>query len=172
MSRGNVTALRSAAQFALIDLRKELGMSQQDMAVALATSVRSLARWETASFPHSRLIKRLEKFATRRGLKMHAAQFRRLLRQEQFLKANRKFFMSAEGLDVQLAIAIVCQSREDPEVADHWSVALEGLSGAISRALDFPKTDDTGIWDQDDLFDLWERLRGYAKQAQKDAKGL
>jgi hypothetical protein len=171
MSRDQGTALRTAAQYAVIDLRKQLSMSQQDLAVALKTTTRSVARWETAAFPHGRIVKRLEQFAAKRGLTDHAAQFRRLYKQEQFLKANQKFFWTVEGLDLQVAIAQVRQYCQDPEVADHWSTTIESLSAAVSRLLDLPKG-DTEVWQVDELFDLWERLREYAKQPQRKATGL
>jgi transcriptional regulator with XRE-family HTH domain len=169
MSRAQGTALRTAAQYALIDLRAQLGMSQQDLSAALGTTVRSVARWETASFPHGRIIQRLEEFATKRGLTEHAAQFRRLLRQEQFLHANRKFFLTVEGLDLQVAIAKVRQSRQDPKVAHHWANALTSLSAAVSRVFDLPKNDRTEVWEVEELFDLMERLYGYAERARQEA---
>jgi transcriptional regulator with XRE-family HTH domain len=171
MSRGQGTALRTAAQSALIDLRAQLHMSQQDLSAALGTTVRSVARWETASFPHGRIVKRLEQFATKRGLTEHAAQFRRLLRQEQFLNANRKFFLTVEGLDLQVAIAKVRQSRKDPKVAHHWANVLKNLGAAVSRVYDLPKSDGTEVWEVEELFDLMERLQEYAKQARKVAAG-
>src|SRR5215813_5243802 len=168
MSRGQGTALRTAAQIALIDLRAQLGMSQQDLSAALATTVRSVARWETASFPRGRIVKRLEQFAAKRGLTEHAAQFRLLLRQEQFLNANRKFFLTVEGLDLQVAIAKVRQSRKDPKVAHHWANVLKSLSAAASRVFDLSEGE---VWEVEELFDLTERLQEYAKQARKEATG-
>jgi hypothetical protein len=171
MSTPKGTTRRTAAQNALIDMRKELTLSQQDLAVALRTTVRSVARWETAAFPHGRIVKRLQQFAAKRGLPDHAQLFQRLIQQEEFLEANRKFFWTQEGLDLQVAITQVRHFCRDPEVADCWSKAVESLRAAVSRLLDLPKK-DAYVWETDELFDLWERLGEYAKQPQKEAMGL
>jgi transcriptional regulator with XRE-family HTH domain len=165
MSRVQSTALRTAAQYALIDLRKQLAMSQQDLAVALGTTTRSVARWETAAFPRGRIVKRLEQFATKRGLTEHAGQFRRLLKQEQFLNANRKFFMTSEGLDLQVAIAKVRASRNDPKTAHYWAEAIKNLSAAVWRVLNLPVREGADAWEVEELCDLHERLSEYAKRA-------
>jgi transcriptional regulator with XRE-family HTH domain len=171
MSREQGTVRRTAAQLALIDLRAELDMSQQDLSAALGTTVRTVARWETAAFPNGRIVKRLEQLASKRGLIYHAAQFRRLYQQEQFLKANRKFFLTIEGLDLQVAIVQIRQLCKDRQVASCWSDALQGLSAAVSRLLDFCK-DGQGVWEGEEVFDLWERLHEYAKQPEREAIGL
>jgi hypothetical protein len=171
MSREQGNALRTAAQYALIDLRAQLAMSQQDLSAALGTTVRSVARWETASFPHGRIVKRLAQFANKRGLTEHAAQFRRLLQQEQFLRTNRKFFWTSEGLDLQVAIAKVRAFRKDPKIADYWAKTISNLSAAVWQVLKLPQKETTELWEVEELWDLQERLLGYAKQAREALHG-
>jgi hypothetical protein len=153
-------------------MRRQLGLSQQDLSALMRTTVRSVARWETAAFPQGRILKRLQEFATKQGLTEHADVFHRLLRQEQFLKANRKFFLTVEGLDLQVAIAKARQSRKDPGVANCWAKTLSYLASAVSRVFDLPKENNSELWEVDELMQLEERLHQYAEQAQKEAQEL
>jgi hypothetical protein len=153
-------------------MRGKLGLSQQDLSVLMRTTVRSVARWETAAFPQGRVLKRLQEFAAKQGLTEHADVFHRLLRQEQFLKANRKFFLTVEGLDLQVAIARARQSRKDPTVANYWAKTLRCLSAAVNRVFDLPKEKNTELLEVGELWELVERLNQYATQAQKEAQEL
>jgi transcriptional regulator with XRE-family HTH domain len=160
---GIEAAYRTAAQMALIDLRKALEMTQQDLAVALGTTVRSVARWETADSPRGRVLKRLEKFAARRGCPDHAAEFRRLQLHEQFLRSNKKLFLTGEGLDLQAAIALVWRCQGDPNVARRWEVTLRSLSAAVSQILKAQYEAKAQLWEVEEMWNLHERLNGYAE---------
>jgi len=160
---GIEAAFRTAAQMALIDLRRALEMTQQDLAVALGTTVRSVARWETADSPRGLVLRRLEKFAARRGCPDHAAEFRRLQLHEQFLRANKKLFLTAEGLDLQAAIALVWRRQHDPNVAPQWELTLRSLSAAVWQILKGPQEEKAQPWEVEEMWNLQERLDGYAE---------
>jgi transcriptional regulator with XRE-family HTH domain len=155
---------------ALIDLRKALEMTQQDLAVALGTTVRSVARWETADSPRGRVLKRLEKFAARRGCPDHAAEFRRLQLHEQFLRANKKLFLTGEGLDLQAAIALVWRFQSDPDVAPRWELVLRNLHAAVWQIFNGPHRDKVQVWEVQEIFSLYERLGGYAEDVSERSK--
>jgi DNA-binding transcriptional regulator YiaG len=160
---GIEAAYRTAAQMALIDLRKALEMTQQDLAVTLGTTVRSVARWETADSPRGRVLKRLEKFAARKGCPDHAAEFRRLQLHEEFLRANKKLFLTGEGLDLQAAIALVWRYQSDPKVAPRWELVLRSLSVAVWQILNGGQEAKAQLWEVEEMWNLHERLNGYAE---------
>jgi transcriptional regulator with XRE-family HTH domain len=145
-------------------------MTQQDLAVALGIAIRSIARWETAAPPKGPILKRLEKFAIKRGCPEHAAEFRRFLLHDKFLQSNRKLFLTEEGLDLQAAIALVWhqarQDETDPKVAHHWTLALDNLTAAVRQILNGPPRKPEA-WKVQELGHLHKRLAVYVKDARQ-----
>ena len=166
---GLAAAYKTAAQCTLIELRKELGMTQQDLAVALRTTVRSVARWETASSPSGQILKRLEKFAAKRGCLEHAAEFHRLLLHEQFLKSNHKLILTAEGHDLQAAIALAWRYQRYSSVAPHWAQALHSLSATVWQILNGPRQKRSEPREVREIGDLHKRLSQYALEARQQS---
>src|SRR5215471_15892976 len=56
------------AQNAMRDMRRELGFSQQDLAVAMKKSVVAVARWESSRSPNGVALMELAKFARKHQL--------------------------------------------------------------------------------------------------------
>jgi DNA-binding transcriptional regulator YiaG len=156
---------RTAAQLAIIDLRKQLSMSQQDLAVAMGATVRTVAAWETAAFPQGRVLQRLERFATKRKLLESAARFRHLMNEERFLESHRKFFLTREGLDWQRFIAMMWPFRNERVLAEDWADLMEHASRMLWKALDQTTMKNMSIEEAGELYFLGERLSGYANEA-------
>jgi transcriptional regulator with XRE-family HTH domain len=67
---------RLRAQDALIRLRRELGMTQQDLAVKLGKAVVTVARWETSRSPSEEALLQLQTLASEAGLHEVAIEFK------------------------------------------------------------------------------------------------
>jgi transcriptional regulator with XRE-family HTH domain len=158
---------RTPTQDALVSLRQQLNLTQQDLAVAMHTTTTSVARWETSLSPRGRALDQLARFAAHQGLPEWEALFRRAISQERFLECNRQYYLANEGLDLQIAVANVYQFREHPKVADSFARMLDALVLAHQQVARFAK-EDTEMLSLEDLIDLNGRLGHYRKYATKD----
>ena len=65
----------------MIRMRRELGMTQAELARALEVALPTVGRWESWDPPKSVMLERITRFAEYRGLPM-AADFRQALEKE------------------------------------------------------------------------------------------
>jgi transcriptional regulator with XRE-family HTH domain len=157
------TRNKTPAQQALIDLRQQLNMTQQDLAVAMNTTTTSVARWESSLSPHGRVLDQLARFAASQGLPEWEALFRRAIAQESFLKRNRDYFLTDEGLELQIAVANIYQFREHPKIARHFADMLDAIVVAHRQVAKLVK-ENTELLTLEDVMYLNGRLAQYQKQ--------
>jgi transcriptional regulator with XRE-family HTH domain len=154
---------KTPTQQALISLRQQLNLTQQDLAVAMNTTTTSVARWETSLSPRGRALDQLARFAAQQGLTEWEALFRRAILQETFLEFSRRYFLADEGLDLQIAVANVYQFREHPKVARSFDKMMDALVLAHQQVARLVK-EDTETLTVEDLISLNGRLGHYRKQ--------
>jgi transcriptional regulator with XRE-family HTH domain len=157
------TKSRTPIQQALIKLRQQLNLTQQELAVAMRTTTTSVARWESSLSPRGRALDQLARFAAQQGLRDWEGLFTRAIFQEEFIERNRRFSLAGEGLDLQIAVANVYQFREHPKVARSFARMLDALVLAHEQVSRLAK-EDTELVTIEDLVYLNERIRQYRKQ--------
>ncbi len=134
---------RTAVQHALVDLRRQLGITQLELALALSVTPATTARWETTQPPRGRVLQRLAEFADQRGALVWASVFNAALDQEKEVRYNRALRMADDSLDFEAAIGNVYRavrvSGDDPRLADYWNRILDALIPAhrlvVQRAI-------------------------------------
>jgi transcriptional regulator with XRE-family HTH domain len=178
---------RTAVQNALIDLRRHLGLTQLQLALALGVTPATTARWETTHPPRGRALDRLAQFADQRGAIVWASIFNGALEQEEERRYNRSLRMADDSLDFEAAISNVYRSvrasGDDPRLAEYWARILEALIPAHRLVIQRAIRDNASVQEMltrevftpgeadlvqnsiDGLRDLEHRLVDYQKQA-------
>jgi transcriptional regulator with XRE-family HTH domain len=136
---------RTAIQQALIEFRRQLAITQLQLALELGVTPATTARWETTHPPRGRALQQIADFAERRGALVWAENFRAALaEQKKDLRYQRTLrpiddthsYLESAIRNVYVALSIF---GEDPRLARHWATILDSLIPAhrivIQRAI-------------------------------------
>jgi transcriptional regulator with XRE-family HTH domain len=124
---------KTAVQQAIVDLRRRLGMTQLELAVALEVTPVTIARWETTYPPRENGLSKLAQFADHRGDLIYASIFNGALRQAEEIRYGRETRMADESLDFEAAISNVYRAvtaHPDPRLLARWIEVLDALMSA------------------------------------------
>lgn len=130
--------MRHPVQSAIIRLRRELGITQQQLAVELGKAVVTVARWETSRLPSPEELAALIQYAVDRkqdAIASDLAQgFLAMLPLDRLTKGFAAFERKEQGADVQGHMLVVVRGSEQARAAMAFFDAFMDLaSGDRSR---------------------------------------
>jgi transcriptional regulator with XRE-family HTH domain len=187
---------RTAVQQALIELRRQLGITQLQLARELDVTPITTARWETSQAPRSNALKRIAEFAERRGALVWAEVFRKVLAEPRDDARYQRGVHLPEEPHQDLADAFRNVSRaawwfqDDPLLMTHWTRILEGLIPAHRLVIQRAIRHNAGVDDMvargvcsaseaetiresiEGLRDLERRLVAYQKEVAEKVKAI
>jgi len=138
------TKPRTAVQHALIELRRQLGLTQLQLALLLDVTPTTTARWETTHPPRGPALLRIAQFAEGRGALVWAKIFREVLaEQRDDVRYQRSVHLPEEPhsdlLEAFRNVSHAIWWSEDPSLMSYWTSILEALIPAhrlvIQRAI-------------------------------------
>jgi transcriptional regulator with XRE-family HTH domain len=119
-------------QGAVIALRKELGMTQQQLSEAMNITVVTVCRWETVRPPSGLSLVRLADFAMESGKFEIAEAFRRTLRETQ----RRSYIMVPKrGMGAENALVQLRAARGIPETERVYRTVMLAMRRAIIQLM-------------------------------------
>jgi transcriptional regulator with XRE-family HTH domain len=139
------TKKRSPVQQGIIALRRKLGMSQQDLAVAMDKNMMSISRWETSREPRGYSLLQLSHFAHSQQAPEIAQIFEDALRTEgtpESLMLTLPDKKTSEQAEALFRFLGVLQLNTDiPEVKKQFRTLLEALQQARFTLLKHKRLD-------------------------------
>jgi transcriptional regulator with XRE-family HTH domain len=140
-----VSKPRTAVQQALVELRRQLGITQLQLALELDVTPTTAARWETTHPPRGPALERIARFAEERGALVWARVFRESLAEQRDDVRYQRAVQPFEEPHVDLMQAFGNVSRavwmfgDDPRLMAYWVRVLDALVPAhrlvIQRAI-------------------------------------
>jgi len=157
---------KTAVQQAIVDMRRQLGLTQLELAIALDVTPITITRWETSYPPRENGLFKLGTFAHQRGELIWASIFDGALEQAEEIRYRRGTRMADDSLDFEAAISNVYRAvtaHADPRLMAHWVQILNVLIPAhrlvIRRAIQdkLPAEEKPANFKADDLSDLLKK---------------
>jgi transcriptional regulator with XRE-family HTH domain len=121
---------KTAVQQAIVDLRRQLGLTQLELALALDVTPITITRWETSYPPRENGLFKLATFAHQRGEIVWASIFNGALEQAEETRYSRQLRVVDDSLDFEAAISNIyraVRASPNPRLRNRWIRVLEAL---------------------------------------------
>jgi transcriptional regulator with XRE-family HTH domain len=187
---------RTAVQQALVELRRQLGITQLQLALELGVTPTTTARWETTHPPRGPALQRIAQFADGRGALVWAEVFRGAMVEQRDDTRYQRGVYPNEDPQLDLADAVRNVSRavwlfgDEERLMTYWARILDalvpahrlviqrairhnaGVEDALARGV-FSPSEAERIRDSiEGLRDLERRLVNYQKEAAEKLQAI
>jgi transcriptional regulator with XRE-family HTH domain len=187
---------RTGVQQALIEMRRQLGITQLELARVLDVTPTTTARWETTHPPRGPALQRIAEFAEGRGALVWAEVFRKALAEQREDARYQRYVHLPQAVHQDLADAFRNVSRavwwfgDDPRLITYWGRILDALMPAHRLVIQRAIRHNAGVDDAvargaftgsqaeqiresiEGLRDLQRRLAGYQREASEKVKAI